>query len=234
MEGRPRRATWWLVAWAVLLLIIGVAAVVRHQPSTFSPRSASQATSGRSSGLSPGGEPAPTAGAASRSPAAVPARSGCPSAGVRPFEPASVRIPGVHHPIPGMAPPREDGVPGTPPLTQAGKHLIAYDRAQGIVPGDPRGNVLLNTHTWPDGTALGNHLLAALHVGDRLVVRGHRAGARLCYRVTKRVEVLAAHGYDAYYATDGPPQLAIIVCSGIRIAPGRWTHRTIWFARLTA
>ena len=132
-----------------------------------------------------------------------------------------------------VTPPRSaDGVPGAPPLTTAGKRLFAWDRAQGISPGDPAGNVLLNAHTWPDGSALGNHLLAGLQTGDRIVVVGSRQ--RLCYRVTERVEVLATDGLARYYDTDGPPQLAIVVCSGRRTGPGVWTHRTVWFASPSA
>jgi hypothetical protein len=106
--------------------------------------------------------------------------------------------------------------------------MFAWDRAQGVRPGDTKGNVLLNTHTWPDGSALGNRLLAGLHEGDRIVVHGDRS--RLCYRVTARVEVPAARGMPRYYRVDGRPQLAIVVCSGRRLAPGVWDHRTVWFA----
>jgi hypothetical protein len=128
-----------------------------------------------------------------------------------------------------VSPPRDErGVPGTPPLTTRGKKLFAWDREQGILPGDPAGNVLLNAHTWPDGTALGNRLLAGLHLGDRIVVRG--AETRLCYRVTERVEVSADTNMPRYYDTAGPPQLAILVCSGRRLGPGKWEKRTIWFA----
>ena len=122
-------------------------------------------------------------------------------------------------------------MPGVPPLTSGGKAVFAWDREQGIRPGDPAGNVLLNAHTWPDGSALGNHLLAGLHRGDRIVVRGDTA--RLCYRVTERVEVLAERGLPRYYATDGAPQLAIVVCSGRRLGPGEWEKRTVWFASPT-
>jgi hypothetical protein len=130
-----------------------------------------------------------------------------------------------------VAPPRDaDDIPGTPPLTTAGKELFGWDRAQGIRPGDPRGNVIVNAHTWPDGSALGNRLLAELARGDRVYVRG--AGARLCYRVTERVEVPAEDGLPRYYAKTGPPRLAILVCSGRRLGPGIWTKRTVWFASL--
>lgn len=143
------------------------------------------------------------------------------------FDPRSITVPGVTRGAVVVTPPRDaNGVPGTPPLTSYGKSVFAWDRV--VRPGDPAGNVLLNAHTWPDGSALGNRLLAALGRGDRIVVQG--ADAELCYRVTERVEVLAERGLPRYYETDGPPQLAIVVCSGRRLGPGLWEKRTVWFA----
>jgi sortase family protein len=145
------------------------------------------------------------------------------------FRPRRITVPGVTRDAVVVAPPREaDGVPGAPPLTSSGKTEFAWDREQGIRPGDSAGNVLLNAHTWPDGSAVGNRLLATLHRGDRIVVRGDTE--RLCYRVTERVEVLATRGLKRYYTRDGPPQLALVVCSGRRLGPGVWTKRTVWFA----
>ncbi len=162
------------------------------------------------------------------SPSPLEPRSSCPSTS-RPFAPTTISMPGVARAIPVIDPPRDAaGVPGVPPLTTAGAHMFAWDREQGIRPGDRRGNVLLNAHTWPDGSALGNQLLAGLHQGDRIVVQGRKN--RLCYRVTKRIEVRAADGYPPYYAKSGRPRLAIIVCSGRRLGPGDWENRTIWFA----
>jgi len=147
----------------------------------------------------------------------------------RAFRPRTISVPGVTKFADVVTPPRDaTGVPGAPPLTNRGKSVFAWDRQQGIRPGDLAGNVLLNAHTWPDGSALGNRLLAGLHRGDRIVVRGDKT--RLCYRVTERVEVPAKRGMARYYATDGPPQLAIVVCSGRRLGPGVWTKRTVWFA----
>ena len=150
-----------------------------------------------------------------------------------PFDSVAISVAGVIRRARVMTPPRDaQGIPGTPPLNNQGKNVFAWDRAQGISPGDPKGNVLLNAHTWPDGSALGNQLLAGLQTGDRIVVAGSRQ--RLCYRVTERVEVLATDGLARYYDTDGPPQLAIVVCSGRRTGPGVWTHRTVWFASPSA
>ena len=160
-------------------------------------------------------------------PASVP--PDCRSGASRPFTPTSVAIGGVTGRARVLALPRDaEGVPGVPPLTSAGKTEFAWDRPPGIRPGERRGNVLLNAHTWPDGTALGNHLLAGLHEGDRIVVRGR--GASLCYRVTDRVSVPADAAGDRYYDRTGRPQLAIVVCSGVRLGPGKWTERTLWFA----
>jgi hypothetical protein len=149
------------------------------------------------------------------------------------FVPTEITVAGVTTRARVVAPPpAADGTPGTPPLTSAGKTMFAWDRQQGIRPGDAAGHVLLNAHTWPDGSALGNRLLAGLHRGDRIVVRG--ASTRLCYRVIERVQVLATHGLARYYATDGPPRLAIVVCSGRRLGPGVWEKRTVWFAAPSA
>ena len=155
-------------------------------------------------------------------------RSGCPTR-ARAFAPRTISVPGITGPTSVITPPRDAaGIPGVPPLSSAGKTVFAWDREQGIKPGDRRGNVLLNAHTWPDGSALGNQLLRSLDRGDRIRVRG--AKTQLCYRVTERVEVLAEDGLPRYYAKTGRPQLAIVVCSGRRLGPGVWEKRTIWFA----
>ena len=147
----------------------------------------------------------------------------------RGFVPREISVPGATRGAAIVTPPRDgNGIPGVPPLTTAGKSVFAWDEQQGTRPGGRAGNVLLNAHTWPDGSALGNRLLAALQLGDRLVVRGPEG--RLCYRVTERVEVPADIQMYRYYATKGPPQLAILVCSGTRLGPGVWTKRTVWFA----
>ena len=77
-----------------------------------------------------------------------------------------------------VTPPRDaQGIPGVPPLTSAGKAVFAWDRQQGIRPGAARGNVLLNAHTWPDGSALGNRLLDGLRTGGRSSSRGVASGS---------------------------------------------------------
>jgi hypothetical protein len=160
--------------------------------------------------------------------AAAPPRPACDRV-THGFAPRRISVPGATRGAAIVTPPRDvNGIPGTPPLSTYGKTVFAWDTQQGTRPGDRRGNVLLNAHTWPDGSALGNRLLAALHRGGRVVVSGPRG--RLCYKVTERVEVPADIQMYRYYAKKGKPQLAILVCSGTRLGPGVWTKRTVWFA----
>jgi hypothetical protein len=145
------------------------------------------------------------------------------------FRPRTITMPGITRRAKVVTPPRVSRrVPGAPPLTNAGKEEFAYDLKQGIEPGDPHGHVLLNAHVWPDGSAVGNRMLANLHKGDRVTVFGKYLS--LCYRVVKRVTVLASVGLPGYYSKTGPPRLAFVTCSGKRLGPGRWTKRTVWYA----
>lgn len=147
------------------------------------------------------------------------------------FVPTTVDIPGAASAISVLALHRDaNGAPGTPPVTDAGQQQMAFDLDSGILPGDPRGNALLNAHAGPNGGALGNILLAELHEGDRIAIHG--SPGTLCYQVTSRVEVEPTDRRAArrYFAKSGSPQLAILTCSGERLGPGRWTKRTLWFA----
>jgi len=163
-------------------------------------------------------------------PTAHPAASKrCPEPS-RPFVPKSISIPGVdkHSTVLALRRDRRN-VPGTPPLTDRGKTQFAWDKKSNIKAGSPRGNVKLNAHTWPDGSALGNRLLRRLHKGQRIVAHG-ADGQRLCYKVTRRFQIDGDRGYPPYFSTTGKPKLAILVCSGRRRGPGNWSHRTIWYA----
>jgi hypothetical protein len=212
---------WGLVAGAVVLLVVAVIGwyVVREatesdEPSASSSNARPSVAPTRSAEPTPSREPSTAATSCSRS---------------RPFTPGALVVRGVTDRRPVLTIPRDaNGVPGVPPLTAAGKQEFAFDPEQGVLPGDPRGNVLLNAHTWPDGSGLGNQLLQGVRRGTMIVVTGE--GQRLCYRVTSKVEVDATKPQPAYFATDGPPQLAIVVCSGERLGPGQWTKRTIWYA----
>lgn len=170
--------------------------------------------------------PAAYPAGASQAPPAAERR--CPKV-KRPFVPKSIAIPGVdkHSTVLALRRDRRN-VPRTPPLSDRGKWQFAWDRGK-TMPGSRHGNVRLNAHTYPDGSALGNRLLGKVFKGQRIVVHGAK-GQRLCYKVTNRIKVSGYRPYRPYYATKGRPQLAILVCSGVRRGPGNWTHRTIWYA----
>jgi hypothetical protein len=151
----------------------------------------------------------------------------CPTQSRR-FLPTRITMTGVVRNATIVYPSRVNGVPGAPPLTSAGKWQVAMDRKWPIRPGDPYGITILNAHVWPDGSALGNKMLKRLALGDRIVVKN--ATHRLCYRVVKKVQVSPREALRRYYKVDGKPRIAIVVCSGTRLAPGVWSKRTIWYA----
>lgn len=150
----------------------------------------------------------------------------CANGAKAPFEPTIIDIQDVGKDYPVIALPREgNGTPGVPPVSAT--HTVAWD-APGNKPGGELGNVKLNAHTWPNGGALGNAMLAKVQEGDLITLRSD--GAKLCYRVNRIVEVGGHSDYDDFWTEDGPPQIAMIVCSGKRLGPGNWSHRTIFFA----
>ena len=72
-------------------------------------------------------------------------------------------------------------------------------------------------------------MLARFDVGDVLTLR--QGETKVCYRVTRRVEVDGDETYEPFFALDGPSEFAFIVCSGERRGPGDWSMRTIWFGK---
>jgi hypothetical protein len=153
------------------------------------------------------------------------------STATKPFVPTSVTIAHLDRAVPVLALHRKHHhEPGTPPTTRKGKWMLAFDLDSGIRPGGRQGNALFNAHTWPNGSAVGNAMLADLNEGDRIVARAEQG--KLCYQVTDRVDVPAKSrkATKRYFAKKGPPQLAIVVCSGKRLGRGSWTRRTIWYA----
>lgn len=149
----------------------------------------------------------------------------CDGGATKPFTPTTIDIEDVGEGY-GVQPlaREDDDVPGVPPT--GATHTVALD-APGPQPGSERGLVRLNAHTWPNGGALGNAMLANFDVGEVLTLRN--GDTKVCYRVTERVEVDGDSTYEPFYALDGPSEFAFIVCSGERRGPGDWAKRTIWF-----
>lgn len=107
---------------------------------------------------------------------------------------------------------------------------FAWDEASAV-PGSKKGVAIFTSHTYSDGSAMANQLLAGLHVGDKIVVKGKQGN--VTYVVTDRVtKPLAEYPSDRVTDMKGTPQLSITVCSGTRLGPGNWSHRTVWFAEL--
>ena len=222
-SGAGRARTTYVVAVVVLVAALGAGWLAVRHPEARRQQHPAASTS------TPAAVAAPRVPMTGLGGSLLRPKTGCQLAARRPFVPTGLGVRGVTRNGPVLALARDaEGVPGTPPISDTGKREYAWD-APGIRPGSRRGNVLMNAHTWPDGTALGNALLAHLHRGDVMVLRGH--GAALCYRVTERLEVRAAAAPLArVYDFTGRPQLVMIVCSGRRLGPGNWENRTIWFA----
>ncbi|MDQ6522994.1 class F sortase [Nocardioides sp. LHD-245] len=147
-----------------------------------------------------------------------------------PFSPATASVPAIGRSVSVVRVRRTPaGAVGTPPVTKRGKWLMGLDPQ--VRPGGGKGTVIMAAHTWPDNSALGNALLRSLGVGDRLRLANGKASATACYQVTKRKKYAAAKvPRKKAFRWWGPEQLVIVVCSGKRLGPGRWTHRTIWYA----
>lgn len=149
----------------------------------------------------------------------------CEGGATKPFTPTTVDIQGIRKGLPVVPLARDySDVPGVPPVSAT--HTVAFD-APGPHPGAKRGLVRLNAHTWPNGAALGNEMLAKFDVGDILTLRD--GDKKLCYRVTERVQVDGYATYERFYELEGKPEFAFIVCSGQRLGPGNWNKRTVWW-----
>ena len=100
-----------------------------------------------------------------------------------------------------------------------GKTVFAFDPDQGVRPGDrARQRAAERAHLARRHRPSATSCSPGCTEGPRSSSRA--GGHRLCYRVTRRVEVDATKPQPAYFATDGRPQLAIVVCSGERLGPG--------------
>jgi hypothetical protein len=120
------------------------------------------------------------------------------------------------------------GAVGAPPLSTTGKWMLAMDPQ--TLPASRKGSVLLSGHTWPDGSALGNAMLANLHTGDGFVL-AHGTGMQACYRIAERASYPADQvPNQKAFRYWGSEQVVIVACSGKRLGPGNWTRRTIWYA----
>jgi len=127
-----------------------------------------------------------------------------------------------------------DGSMGTPPLTNTGKHMLAwYNRSAR--PGSGSGRVATDAHSWPDGSALGNQLYANLVKGDTIAL-SDGSGHRTCFTVTSRTQYSASRVpmSSVVNGSRSSQSMSIVVCSGQRLGPGNWSQRTVWIAQAIA
>lgn len=124
-----------------------------------------------------------------------------------------------------------DGSMGTPPLTNTGKHQLAWFRGSSK-PGSGKGGVAMDAHSWPDGSALGNALYARVFKGDTVTLSDAGNKHRTCYRITNREQFnRSSVPMNRVVRGNGKGQiLSMVVCSGQRLGPGNWTQRTVWTA----
>lgn len=134
------------------------------------------------------------------------------------------------------------GQMGAPPKTATGLQEFGwYNR--GYPPGYGSGSVAMDAHVYfPNGTlrstqgglALGNALLLHLFAGGTVTLYNSTGTRHVCYRVTSRTQYTPtqaqAQMHNVVYGRAGGQQLAIVVCSGARLANGSYTRRTIFLA----
>jgi hypothetical protein len=143
------------------------------------------------------------------------------------FVPAYAGIPAIGRAVKVIQVQRQaNGQIGAGPTTTEGKWWMSMDPKTR--PGSHQGSVLLAGHTWPDGSALGNAMLENLWTGNGVVLSD--GDTRACYRVNRRRTYPVDEVPRSIFRTTGPEQVVIVACSGQRLGPGNWTHRTIWFA----
>ncbi|WP_183407908.1 class F sortase [Nocardioides marmoriginsengisoli] len=162
--------------------------------------------------------------------AAVQTGPACTTNAVRGQRPRRASINGIGSGITVVRTPRtRTGAIGAPPTTRAGKKVLGWDPQ--TKPGSGTGSVILTAHTWPDGSALGNRLLRKLRRGGSFVLRA-ADGRRVCYDVVERRSYRANRlPRSKAFRPWGPEQAVIVVCSGRRTGPGKWSHRTVWYAK---
>ncbi|GAA2181984.1 hypothetical protein GCM10009785_19290 [Brooklawnia cerclae] len=112
-------------------------------------------------------------------------------------------------------------------------HTVAWFN-EGPKVGSDMGKVVLSSHTFRFGGALGNELNdGLLDVGDVVLITGSD-GSNICYRYSSSLHVIEAD-YDPHsdivYDYTGAPQFALVVCSDYDSA-GNALGRMIYYGDL--
>lgn len=165
-------------------------------------------------GTQPGafGGPNPASGAALRAPSAPPASCAAHPAPIA--DPVTLTLVRQGKTLPMLSLGKDaTGAAGAPPGNAS--HTVAWFN-EGPKVGSDKGKVLLTSHTYRFGGALGNELNnGLLSPGDIVMITGSD-GSNACYRYASSLHIIEAQ-YDPYstvvYDYAGAPQFALVVCS---------------------
>lgn len=158
--------------------------------------------------------------------AGVAAKASCKHPG-HAFDPTRAQLPSLGRTVKVVEVQRtSSGAIGAVPTTDNNKWVMSMDPQTR--PGSHHGTVILAGHTWPDGSALGNAMLANLQPGDQIVLTAN--GKQACYQITERESYPVNHvPARKAFRSDGPSRIVIVACSGKRLGPGNWSRRTLWY-----
>jgi hypothetical protein len=105
-----------------------------------------------------------------------------------------------------------------------------------VLAGSPRGTVLMDGHTYHDGSALFSMSFERQVRTGMVMTLSCPAGAVFRYRIAEVVLDLSPAGFTAFvekrslYAADGPAQLVMITCTDYDVARRVWAHRAVLVA----
>lgn len=126
----------------------------------------------------------------------------------------------------------ESGLAAAAPPNDEGYTIAWYNKGPKV--GSDMGKVVLSSHTFQFGGALGNELNEGLlEIGDVIKI-ADEMGNTACYRYSGNAHIMVAD-YDPYsdivYDYEGRPQIAVVVCSDYTIT-GEALGRVIYYGDL--
>lgn len=184
---------------------------------------------------SPEGPEAPTTEAPPKVKDTAPART-CVTTATGGFTPTTFRAYRMGFKVSTLSVGLQDGAAGSPPKNQPYK-VAWFDGSPR--PGSNVGNVIVTTHTYSKGQALGNDLYGAkvlkknsggTRAGDVWSLSDGK-GNVVCYEITGVTKV-AVTEYDPnsniIYDYAGPEELVMVVCWDKNWATGQWDSRVVF------
>lgn len=232
---RARRATARIIGLVVALVLLIVGGAMVWNQSRNAHTSVSQPSPAPSSAPATTPIASPTASASGSAPSSASASAGelagC-AAQPRPITPATLRIDqmkvSTHVLSLGLD---SSGAAAAPPKNDPSG--VAWFN-KGPRPGSAQGKVVLSTHTYHRGGALGNELYDSSNkLRKGAVIRlADSSGTTVCYRFERSTKVTVAD-YDPdstiLYDNAGAPMLAIVICWDYNKDTSDWASRIIFY-----